>query len=94
VSITVEEFRNLKPAEKGKGRKKLVPWDEVIEQLRGRIVTFDDVKKIVTKYKEKFHHSEWYRIVKKMTDKMGIPVEVRVDKNGKIYYGIDLLPEE
>jgi len=92
VSLSLEEFRTLKPAPKGGKRKKIVPWDKIIEELRGRIVTFDDVKEIVQKYKKKFHHSEWYRIVTRMQEKLGIPVEVRQDDNGKTYYGIDLPP--
>jgi len=88
--LNVEKFRTLKKVEKGEGRKKIVPWDEIIESLRGQVVSFEDVKKLVLKYKNKFHYSEWYRIVQRMQDKLKIPVEVRRDEDGTLWYGIDL----
>jgi len=92
VEMDIKKFRSLKKKEKKKVKKeRIVKWSEVLEMIRGRVVSFREVRDLVVKKygKREMYYSEWYRIVSKWI-RNGVNIDVREDSDGRVWYGIDI----
>ena len=89
--MKISEFRKLEEVKRGDGRRRIVDWKKVLEKIVDKVV-FDkkEFEKIVLemfKDKKKVSYSEMYRVLDKWS-KEGYIVESRVDKKGKVWYGV------
>lgn len=90
--MNVEEFRKLSEVKLGKGKIRVVEWDKVLEEVKGKIVFNKDVlEKLVSKMykgKNKLSYSEMYRVLKKWIND-GLKVECRRDEKGRVWYLVE-----
>jgi len=85
--MKVEEFRKMSAVQFGKGRKRIVDWRVVREQLLGVVFdkqTFSSVVKNAFPGKARVSYSEMYRVLRQWSKTDNL--EIRADRQGRVYY--------
>lgn len=75
LEMSVEEFKSLSESGSGESRG-IVDWDKVLNELNGRVVSFNLVKKKVKEeYGKRLYYSEWTGVIERRVDNKELEVE-------------------